>query len=153
MSNTVENNNTVTVHYVGTLTDGTVFDSSRAKETPFTFTTGVGMVVPGFNNAVVGMNVGETKTVTFGPEEGYGQRNPNAYTLAPKTAFPDGFEFVEGAPVSGQQNGQTFQALVEGTTNNHVVLDVNHPLAGKDLTFEIEVISVTENIPTEEEGS
>jgi FKBP-type peptidyl-prolyl cis-trans isomerase 2 len=145
MSNTVENNNNVTVHYVGTLTDGTVFDSSRDKETPFTFTTGAGQVVPGFNNAVVGMIVGDTKTVTLTPDVAYGSANPNAFTVAPKAAFEEGFEFTKGNIVSGNQNGQTFQAKIEGTTDSHVVLDMNHPLAGQILTFEIEILSTKEN--------
>ena len=146
MSNKVENNNTVSVHYVGTLNDGTVFDSSRARETTLTFVTGIGQVVPGFDNAVMGMTVGEVKTVKLSVEEGYGARNPNAFTLAPKTAFPEDFVFEKGAVVSGQQNGQQFQAIVEGATDNHVVLDVNHPLAGQELTFEIEVLTITPNV-------
>jgi len=150
MSDTVENNNSVTVHYVGTLTDGTVFDSSREKETPFTFTTGVGMVVPGFNDAVVGMEVGQTKTVTLTPDVAYGPRNPNAFTVAPKTAFEEGFDLTKGNVVMGNNNGQQFQAKIEGTTDNHVVLDMNHPLAGEILTFEIEVLS-TEPVPEIEE--
>ena len=141
MSNTVENNNVVTVHYVGTLTDGTVFDSSREKETPFTFTTSIGQVVPGFNDAVLGMEVGETKTVTLTPDVAYGPKNDNAYTVAPKSAFEEGFEFTKGNIVQGNNNGQQFQAKIEGTTDNHVVLDMNHPLAGEILTFEIEVVS------------
>lgn len=142
MSNTVENNNVVTVHYTGTLEDNTVFDSSRESETPFTFTTGVGQVVPGFNDAVVGMTVGQTKTVTIPAEFAYGPTNPNAYTVAHKDNFEEGFDFSKGNIVSGNKNGQMFQAKVEGTTDNHVVLDMNHPLSGKDLTFNIEVLSV-----------
>ena len=152
MSNTVENNNIVTVQYVGTLTDGTVFDSSREKETPFSFTTGIGQVVPGFNDAVVGMSVGETKTVTLTPDVAYGPKNPNAYTVAPKDAFEEGFDFTKGNIVSGNQNGQTFQAKIEGTTDNHVVLDMNHPLAGEILTFEIEIVSV-ETVPDVEDDT
>tara|TARA_Y100000593_G_scaffold21384_1_gene42867 strand:+ start:38 stop:505 length:468 start_codon:yes stop_codon:yes gene_type:complete len=152
MSNTVENNHSVSVHYVGTFTDGTVFDSSRDKETPFTFTTGTGMVVPGFNDAVVGMSVGDTKTVTLTPDVAYGPINPNAFTVAPKTAFATDFDFTKGNIVSGNQNGQNFQAKIEGTTDNHVVLDMNHPLAGKILTFEIEILS-TEEIATIEDNT
>ena len=142
MSNTVTENSIVTVHYIGTLSDGSVFDSSRDRNTPFAFTTGTGQVVPGFNNAVVGMKVGETKTANLTAEDAYGQVNDNAFQVVPKTAFEEGFEFAKGKPVSGAQNGQQFQATIEGTTDNHVVLNFNHPLAGKDLTFEIEVLSV-----------
>ena len=152
MSNTVTESSVVTVHYVGTLADGTVFDSSRERNTPFAFTTGTGQVVPGFNDAVVNMNVGETKTVTLTPDVAYGEVNPNAYQVIPKTAFEEGFEFIKGKPVAGAQNGQQFQATIEGTTDNHVVLDFNHPLAGKELTFEIEVIS-TAPASNENEGA
>jgi len=147
---TIENNNIATVHYVGTFSDGTVFDSSRTRNTPFAFTTGTGQVVPGFDSAVIGMTVGETKTVTLAPEEAYGLTNDNAFQVVPKTAFEEGFEFDKGKPVSGSQNGQQFQALIEGTTDNHIVLNFNHPLAGKELTFEIEVLSMAEVPPTEE---
>ena len=88
------------------------------------------------------MNVGETKTSTLTAESAYGPVNDNAYQVVPKSAFEEGFEFDKGKPVSGAQNGQQFQAVIEGTTDNHVVLNFNHPLAGKDLTFEIEVLSV-----------
>ena len=150
MSNTVENNNVVSVHYVGTLTDGTIFDSSREKETPFTFTTGIGQVVPGFNDAVIGMEVGQTKTVTLTPDVAYGPKNQNAYQVAHKSAFEEGFDFTKGNIVQGNQNGQQFQAKIEGTTDNHVVLDMNHPLAGEILTFEIEVLSAEEVTNLEE---
>ena len=150
MSNTVETNNMVTVHYVGTFTDGTVFDSSRDKETPFAFTTGSGQVVPGFDDAVIGMKVGETKTVTLTPDVAYGPKNPNAYTVAPKTSFEEGFDLTKGNVVQGQQNGQQFQARIEGTTDNHVVLDMNHPLAGEILTFEIKIVSA-ETVPDVED--
>ena len=142
MSNTVTENSIVTVHYVGTLNDGTVFDSSRERNTPFAFTTGTGQVVPGFNDAVIGMAVGETKTSTLTAETAYGPTNDNAYQVVPQSAFEEGFEFEKGKPVSGAQNGQQFQAVIEGTTDNHVVLNFNHPLAGKDLTFEIEILSI-----------
>ena len=144
MSNTATDNNTVTVHYVGTLSDGTTFDSSRERNTPFEFTTGTGQVVPGFNDAVTGMTIGETKTVTLTPEEAYGPVNDNAYQVVPKKAFEPGFDFAKGKPVSGAQNGQQFQAVIEGTTDNHVVLNFNHPLAGQQLTFEIELLTITE---------
>lgn len=142
MSNVVTDSSVVTVHYTGTLEDGSVFDSSRERNTPFAFTTGAGQVVSGFNDAVIGMEVGTTKTVTLTPDVAYGEVNNNAFQVVPKSAFEEGFEFTKGKQVSGAQNGQQFQASIEGTTDNHVVLNFNHPLAGKSLTFEIEVISV-----------
>jgi peptidylprolyl isomerase len=153
MSNTVDNKSIVTVHYVGTLSDGSVFDSSRARNTPFAFTTGTGQVVPGFNDAVIGMTVGETKTSTLTADTAYGQINDNAFQVVAKSAFEEGFEFHQGKPVSGAQNGQQFQATIEGTTDNHVVLNFNHPLAGKDLTFEIEVLSIAPATETTTENT
>lgn len=150
MSNKIENNNVVTVHYTGTFTNGTVFDSSKEKETPFTFTTGIGQVVPGFNDAVLGMETGQTKTVTLTPDVAYGPKNPNAFQVVPKSSFEDGFDFTKGNVITGAQNGQQFQAKIEGTTDNHVVLDMNHPLAGEILTFEIEVLGF-EIVPDIEE--
>ena len=104
MSNKIENNNVVTVHYTGTFTDGTVFDSSREKETPFTFTTGIGQVVPGFNDAVLGMTKGQTKTVTLTPDLAYGPKNPNAFQAVPKTSFEDDFDFTKGNIITGINN-------------------------------------------------
>ena len=140
---TVENNNTVSVHYTGTLDDGTEFDSSRNRE-PFIFKTGTGQVVPGFNDAVVGMNVGETKTVTLTPEQAYGPTNENAYQVVPKNRFGPDFTFEKNQPVAGNNNGQEFRAVIEAVLDNHVVLNFNHPLAGQNLTFEIEVLSIEE---------
>ena len=147
---TVQNNNQVTVHYVGKFEDGTVFDSSRAKEKPLTFTTGSGQVVPGFNDAVVGMEVGQTETFTISPVNAYGEHSEHAFAVAPKSAFNDEVELIKGNIVSGADNqGRPFQAAIEGTTENHVVLDMNHPLAGKTLVFEIEVLSTQEIIEGE----
>ena len=138
---TINQNDLVTLHYVGTLSDGTPFDSSREKEKPFSFTAGVGMVVEGFDEAVLQMSVGETKTVTIPAAKAYGEYSLHTFQVAPKTMFEDGFDFSDGQVVSGQNNGIPFQAKIEGTTANHVVLDMNHPLAGHDLTFELEILA------------
>ena len=152
MSNKIENNNIVTVHYTGTFTDGTIFDSSKEKEEPFTFTTGIGQVVPGFNDAVVGMTKGQTKIVTLTPDMAYGPKNMNAFQVVPKSSFENDFDFTKGNIITGAQNGQQFQAKIEGTTDNHVVIDMNHPLAGEILTFEIEVLEFEENSAQPEEN-
>ena len=144
MSNIVKENCTVAVHYIGTLEDGSVFDSSREAGQPFSFETGTGSVVPGFNDAVVGMELGETKTVVLTPANAYGIHNENAFQVVPKSKFSPDFDFSPGNSVAGQSNGQNFRAIIEGTTENHVVINFNHPLAGKTLTFEIEVIEITE---------
>ena len=139
---TVENSNTVTVHYTGTFNDGTQFDSSRNRE-PLSFKVGSGQVIEGFDKAVVGMTQGETKTFTLKPEDGYGVKNEEAIQEVEKINFPDGFNAEMGQTVTGQnQNGQNFNATIIAIQEDTVTLDFNHPLAGEDLTFEIELIEI-----------
>jgi len=138
---TVNKDSVVTLHYTGTLEDGTIFDSSREKE-PFTFTAGVGQVVTGFDEAVIGMNVGEQKSVTLTPDQAYGPVNDMAYQVVPKSKFDENYVFEVGATVGGENQGQQFRATIETVIENHIVLNFNHPLAGKDLTFDLEILSV-----------
>ena len=138
---TATNNNTVTVHYTGTLEDGTVFDSSRERE-PFSFILGSGQVIPGFNNGIVGMSVGETKTITIPPEDAYGNSNPNMFQTVPKAQFPEGFDFIPNGYLQGaHDNGQPFTARIAEVRPTEVVVDLNHQLAGNTLTFEVELLS------------
>ena len=140
--NTVENGNTVTVHYTGTLNDGTQFDSSRTRD-PLSFQVGDGQVIPGFDNAVVGMTIGESKTFTIPAEEAYGLKNEDAIQEVSKTRFPVGYDAEVGQTVTGQNEmGQNFQARIIAEAEESVTLDFNHPLAGQDLTFEVELVSV-----------
>ena len=88
-----------TVHYRGTLEDGSEFDNSHVRGEPITFTVGAGQMISGFNDAVNGMTVGETKTVTLTPDQAYGDVNPEAQTTFPKSGFPADLELVEGMPV------------------------------------------------------
>lgn len=142
--NTVENGNTVTVHYTGTLNDGTQFDSSRSRD-PLGFKVGDGQVIAGFDSAVIGMTEGETKTVTILAEDAYGTRNDEAVQVIDKTRFPDGFRGAIGESVTGQNgDGQNFRATIVEVEENTVTLDFNHPLAGQDLTFEVEIVSIAE---------
>jgi len=139
---TVENGNTVSVHYTGTLNDGTQFDSSRGRD-PLSFLVGDGQVIPGFDNAVVGMTVGESKTFTIPADEAYGQKNEEAIQEVSKARFPDGYDAQVGSTVTGQNEiGQNFQARVIAEAEETVTLDFNHPLAGQDLTFDVELVSV-----------
>jgi len=139
---TVENGNTVSVHYTGTLTDGTQFDSSRGKD-PLSFQVGNGQVIPGFDNAVVGMTVGESKTFTIPVDEAYGPKNEEAIQEVSKDRFPEGYDAQVGQTVTGQNEiGQNFQALIIAEAEGTVTLDFNHPLAGQDLTFDVELVSV-----------
>ena len=139
----VEDGNTVKVHYKGTLDTGEQFDSSYDRGEPVTFTVGSGMMIAGFNDGVLGMKVGETKSVSIPPENGYGTHNPEAVQEVTKDNFPSDFQFETGRVVQGTvQNGQPFIATILEEQNETVKLDFNHPMAGKKLNFEIELVSI-----------
>ena len=133
---------TVRVHYRGTLDDGTEFDSSTGRD-PLEFTIGSGQVIPGFDAAVDGMSVGESVTVTIPAEEAYGPRQNEAVQQVPRDMFDDepqaGWMVELTAP-----EGQRLAALIAEVGTDTVTLDFNHPMAGKDLTFEIELVEVIE---------
>lgn len=138
----VENGNNVSVHYRGTLGDGTEFDNSRTRGETLEFCVGSGQMIKGFNDAVVGMATGETKSVTLVPADAYGDRNPAALQAVPRTAFGDDFEFEVGEMIQGNGPRGPFVARIHELQETDVVLDLNHPLAGEELNFEIEVVSV-----------
>jgi peptidylprolyl isomerase len=145
-----ENGKTVTLHYKGTLEDGTVFDTSYEREEPMVVTLGEGTLIAQFENNLQGMNEGETKTFTIDATEAYGDRDPAAYATLNKEMFPEDFEYAEGAlvPLTGP-GGQQAVGRVSTSDETTVTVDVNHPLAGADLTFEVEVLSVATD---EEQG-
>ena len=139
----VEAGNNVSVHYVGTFTDGEKFDSSRDRGETLSFEVGSGQMIAGFDAAVVGMSVGETKTVTIEPKDAYGERNENAIQEVPRENFPEGFGLKEGATVSGRdQDDRPMIAKIISFNDESVNLDFNHPLAGKQLNFEVELVSI-----------
>lgn len=139
---TASKGNDVKIHYTGTLEDGTVFDSSRERE-PLEFTLGEGQLISGFENAVEGMEEGETKTVNLPPEEAYGQPRDELVAVFDKTDFPEHINPEEGMMLQLKaQNDQPMSVRVTDISDDKVTLDGNHPLAGKPLTFEIEVIAV-----------
>ena len=140
----VTNGNTVSVHYKGTLDDGSQFDSSYDRGQPIQFTVGAGQMIPGFEKNIVGMEVGEAKEFTLSPEDAYGDHNPQAIQEIPKEMFPNDFSFEVGEMVQGEQNGNPLLAKIVSEQNETVTLDFNHPMAGKDLTFNIEVVDINE---------
>jgi len=140
----VENGHNVKVHYVGTLSDGTEFDNSRTRGKTLDFKVGTPGLITGFSNAVVGMTSGDTKTITLAADDAYGQVNPEAFQNIPKTQFDDDFVFEVGGAVMGQGPQGPFRATISEVQDDTVVLDFNHPLAGKELTFEVELVDVEE---------
>ena len=136
-------NKTLTLHYKGTFEDGTVFDSSYERNEAMTVNLGTGQLIEGFENAISAMTAGETKTFTIEPEQAYGVRDPERKATLSKEMFPDDFTFPPDMtiPLSGPDGGPVLSTLVE-VTEESVVVDVNHPLAGKTLTFEVEVLNV-----------
>lgn len=141
MSKAVEGS-TVLIHYTGTLEDGTEFDSSRGGD-PLRFTVGQGEVIPGFEDAVSGMDAGETKTFTIPADDAYGQRRDDLVMQVGLDQFPPEIDFAVGQqyPVEVAE-GQVIMVRVIDLDAGTVTLDANHPLAGKDLTFSIEVVAV-----------
>jgi FKBP-type peptidyl-prolyl cis-trans isomerase 2 len=130
------------VHYTGTLEDGTVFDSSRERE-PLEFEVGAGQLIEGFDQAVDGMTVGETKNVKIPAEKAYGPHRPDLVIEVDKTQFPEGLNPEVGQQLQTQDNqGQPLIVSVAAIDDDKVTLDANHPLAGKDLNFEIELVEV-----------
>lgn len=133
---------TVAFHYTGTLSDGSVFDSSEGRD-PLSFTMGQGQIIPGLEAAVEGMSAGEEKTVTVASDQAYGERDPNAMQQIPRDQIPDNIPTEPGTQLQMQApNGQAIPVVVAETTDTHVTLDANHPLAGKDLTFAVKIVSV-----------
>ncbi len=144
MSDTVRAGQGVAVIYTGKLNDGTVFDTNVGAE-PFSFTTGTGAVIPGFDQAVVGMAVGETKEVHIPVDEAYGQRSLEAVMVIEPTSFPEDMEVSVGMQVQGEGPNGAFPAIVTAVASNGITIDANHPLAGNDLNFEIELVSISED--------
>lgn len=133
---------TVRIHYTGKLKDGTRFDSSAGRE-PLEFALGSGQVIPGFDNAVDGMKVGDSKTVTISPEHAYGPRHEQLIQEVPKTALPPELEPEIGMQLQSKApDGQTMQLLVTEVAEQTITVDGNHPLAGQDLTFDIELVEI-----------
>ena len=135
----VKDGDTVKVHYKGTLEDGSVFDSSEGKD-PLEFVVGSGQMIAGFDEGVVGMIIGETKTITLGPEDAYGYPNDQNIMEVDKTNFPPDMELEVGMQLMGPGGRPV---TVKEITDDAVTIDANHPLAGKTLIFELELVEVT----------
>lgn len=138
----VKTGDTVRIHYTGTLADGSTFDSSQGRD-PLEFTVGSGQIIPGLDKAIPGMEVGDKKTVQVPAEDAYGDTNPEARQDVPRSEIPDDIPLDLGTQLQVQaQGGQVLPVTVVAVTEEVVTLDANHPLAGKDLTFDIELVEI-----------
>ncbi|MBE0586158.1 MAG: peptidylprolyl isomerase [Desulfofustis sp.] len=134
--------NTVKIHYKGTLDNGSVFDTSEGRE-PLQFTLGGGQVIAGFDEAVIGMAVGEKKSVRIPVDKAYGPRNEELVIAAPKEHVPADLNPEVGQKLQmGGANGELVVVTIVEITDSHIMLDANPPLAGQDLNFDIELVAV-----------
>lgn len=132
----------VRVHYTGKLKDGTVFDTSRDRE-PLEFTIGEGRIIPGFEKAVLGMSPGEEKTTQVASDEAYGPRTDDMVLTVDRAKIPENIDPKVSQPIQIRlSSGETRVAQVTHVTESSVTLDANHPLAGLDLTFAIELMEI-----------
>ncbi len=138
----VKSGDTVHIHYTGTLTDGTVFDSSEGRD-PLKFEVGSGQIIPGLDTAMPGMTVGDKKIVDVPADQAYGQVDPGARQQVPREGIPADIPLDPGTQLQVQtETGQVLPVTVLEVTEEHVTLDANHALAGKDLTFDIELVAI-----------
>jgi peptidylprolyl isomerase len=131
---------TVKVHYTGKLADGTVFDTSQGRE-PLQFTIGEHQVIAGFEEAVVGMSEGQEKTAEIPIDQAYGQRDERLVTAVGRDRMPPDVSLNDRLQVR-RPDGKAFVVMVTGLSKQSATLDANHPLAGKDLTFDIELVGI-----------
>ena len=140
MSQATEGNR-VQVHYTGTLDDGTQFDSSAGRE-PLEVTLGNGEVIPGFEQALIGMAVGETKSINIPADQAYGDHQPELVQQVERSNIPDDIELSVGMQLQAQGPDRTYLLVVTDFDDENVTLDGNHPLAGKALNFELELVEI-----------
>ena len=141
----VKSGDKVKVNYTGKLRNGETFDSSEGRE-PLEFTVGGGQVIKGFDQGVMGMQVGDKKTVEIEVVDAYGEKNQDMVIEFPKTQFPTDMKPEPGMQLMmNNGEGQSFPVLVKEVKEETVLLDANHPLAGEDLVFDIELVEI---VPT-----
>lgn len=138
----VQDNHTIRVHYKGTLTDGSLFDSSEGRE-PLEFTVGSGQVIPGFDNAVRDMEVGQSKSFLISCDDAYGQRDERLIQQVDRSLLPPDLSPEVGMMLSSTlPNGERIPVKISEVNDAHVTIDANHPLAGQDLNFEVQLIEI-----------
>ncbi len=133
----------VKVHYTGKHTNGSIFDTSAERE-PLEFELGRGMMIQGFEEAILGMKIGEEKTVNLSPAQAYGQVNPDMFFTIERTSIPEEIDLKEGIQLQAHtEQGQPIQVVVREIKENDVVLDANHPLAGQELVFDLKLVEIS----------
>lgn len=143
----VKKGDTVKVHYHGRLTDGTTFDSSEGRE-PLEFEVGSEMVIKGFDNGVMGMQVGDRRTVEIPADEAYGDKNPEMLVEFPLDQFPEDMKPEAGMRLNmTNSGGQVIPVMITDVKEDSVILDANHPLAGEALVFDIELVEIAGSKP------
>ena len=143
----VKNGDTVKVHYLGRRTDGSTFDSSEGRE-PLEFEVGSGMVIKGFDDGVLGMVVGDKKTLNIPAEDAYGDRNDEMLVEFPKEQFPEDLVPAVGLELNMTNgSGQVIPVVITEVNEDTVMLDANHPLAGETLVFDIELVEIAARAP------
>jgi len=142
MAEAIKSGDTISVNYTGKFESGEVFDTSEGRS-PLKFTVGKGMLIKGFDDAVIDMNAGDKKTVTIPPAEGYGKRNEDMIVDMPKANMPEDMKVEIGITVQlADQAGNPVPATVHEICEDVIKMDVNHPLAGKTLIFDIEIAEI-----------
>jgi peptidylprolyl isomerase len=142
MTKTVKTGDTIMLHYTGKYKNGKVFDSTR-KGNPIPVEVGAGEIIKGLENAVIGMQPGENKTVVVRPEEGFGNYDEKRLIEMPKKSFPENFSLEKGMELQlVNKQGKAFNVVVAEILDKSIMLDANHPLAGKVLMFDIELVKI-----------
>lgn len=141
----VKKGDLVRVHYTGTLLDGEQFDSSAGRA-PLEFTVGAGQMIAGFDAGVLGMAIGEKKKIQITPDQGYGEKNPEAIVEFPTSNVPEGMTIEVGMKLTLQnEHGHPVPVVVVEVKEDVIIMDANHFLAGKDLVFDVEIVEIVSN--------
>lgn len=132
----------VRIHYTGTLSDGTVFDTSEGRD-PLEFRLGSGMIIDGMNKGIEGMSLGEVKIIDVAADDAYGPHDPDKLQSIEKAMFPEGIPLEQGTPLQvSTDDGQAIPVTIHEVREDDVIVDLNHPLAGRDLTFTVTLVGV-----------
>ncbi len=141
----IKNGSSVTMSYIGTFDNGEEFDSTLSREESFTFSVGSGEIIPGLENAILGMKEGDKCSIAVDPKDAYGERRDELVQTFPMSSFPEGFQFSVNQIIQAEdENGASTLARIAhiNEEESRVVVDFNHPVAGRNLNFEIEILAV-----------